>query len=173
MNKKCLLWPLIVLGLLISVNCSRKSQKGEELKSYPLNSLDGVIAQSSVTFDRDVSYDGQGSVRIEAGGPMTVPLFEISDVKVENAVIFYRARVRTERVIGQVYLEMLCHFPDKGEYISRGQATLLTGTNDWTFQETPFLLRQGESPDLVKLNLVIDGRGTAWIDDISLTKGAR
>jgi hypothetical protein len=47
----------------------------------------------------------------------------------------------------------------------------LTGTTDWTTAETPFLLKRGENPDNVKLNLVIDGKGTVWIDDIRLMNG--
>lgn len=35
----------------------------------------------------------------------------------------------------------------------------------------PFFLQKGENPDNVKLNLVIEGKGTVWIDDIHLYKG--
>jgi hypothetical protein len=31
-------------------------------------------------------------------------------------------------------------------------------------------LKKGQNPDNVKLNLVIDGKGIAWIDDIWLLK---
>jgi hypothetical protein len=75
-------------------------------------------------------------------------------------------------VEGRVYLEMLCHFPFKGEFFSKGLIEPLTGTTNWTKVETPFLLKKGENPDNVKLNLVIDGKGTVWIDDIRLLKGA-
>ncbi|MCH7556135.1 MAG: hypothetical protein IIB56_01620 [Planctomycetes bacterium] len=47
----------------------------------------------------------------------------------------------------------------------------LTGTTDWTTEKIPFLLKKGQNPDNVKLNLVIDGKGTVWIDDIRLLKG--
>jgi hypothetical protein len=83
----------------------------------------------------------------------------------------YQARVRTENIDGQVYLEMWCHFPGRGEYFSRGLQSPLTGTKDWITIETPFFMRKGEKPDYVKLNLVINGKGTAWIDDIRLIKG--
>jgi hypothetical protein len=39
-------------------------------------------------------------------------------------------------------------------------------------QETPFFLKKGENPNNVKLNLVIDGKGMVWIDDIRLFRGA-
>jgi hypothetical protein len=36
---------------------------------------------------------------------------------------------------------------------------------------TPFFLKKGENPENVKLNLVVDGVGTVWIDDIQLIRG--
>jgi hypothetical protein len=73
-------------------------------------------------------------------------------------------------VEGRVFLEMWCHFLGKGEFFSRGLQSPLTGTTNWITEETSFLLRKGENPDTVRLNLVIDGKGTAWIDDIRLLK---
>jgi hypothetical protein len=105
-----------------------------------------------------------------AAKPTVVRLFEIDDIHVENATLIYRAKLKTENVDGKVYLEMWCRFPGKGEFFSRGLATPLTGTTDWTTEETPFILKKGEKPDYVKLNLVIDGTGTVWIDAISLLR---
>jgi hypothetical protein len=96
----------------------------------------------------------------------------VRDIDIENARLIYQARLRTENVKGQVYLEMWCHFPGIGEFFSRGLQTPLTGTTDWITEETQFFLKKGEKPDYVKLNLVIKGKGTAWwIDDIRLLKG--
>lgn len=150
-----------------------QSTPGEttELKSYPLDDIEGLITQSGIGIDKQVSNDGHGSLRIEAGAPTTVRLFETGDVDIENARLIYRAKVRTENVEGQVYLEMWCHFPGKGEFFSKGLMAPLTGTTAWTTEETPFFLKKGENPDNVKLNLVIDGKGTAWIDEIRLLKG--
>jgi hypothetical protein len=105
-----------------------------------------------------------------AAKPTVVRLFEIDDINVENATLIYRAKLKTVNVDGKVYLEMWCHFPGKGEFFSRGLATPLTGTTDWTTEETPFFLKKGEKPDYVKLNLVIDGTGTVWIDAVSLLR---
>ena len=142
-----------------------------ELRRFALDGTEGLITQSGVAIDKQVSSDGNGSLRIEATEPTTVRLFETGDIDVENARLIYQARVRTENVEGQIYLEMWCHFPGKGEFFSKGLTTPLTGTAAWTMVETPFFLKKGENPDNVKLNLVIDGKGTAWIDDIRLLKG--
>jgi hypothetical protein len=121
--------------------------------------------------DKEITSDGKGSLKISADKPMIVRLYEIRDLDIENTRLIYRARVRTKDVQDFVYLEMWCHFPGKGEFFSRDLGSPLTGTNDWTTEETLFLLKKGENPDIIKLNLGIAGRGTVWIDDIRLLKG--
>jgi hypothetical protein len=66
---------------------------------------------------------------------------------------------------------MWCSFPGKGEFYSRALQSPLTGTTEWTSQQTPFFLNAGENPDNVKLNLIVGGKGTVWIDDVKLTQG--
>jgi hypothetical protein len=156
--------------ILVGVSCSKPQQQVSELKRFPIESLEGVIVQSGLQFDKDISSDGNGSLRITASEPAVTRLFELGDIDVEDARLIYQAKVRTEGVEGQVYLEMWCRFLGKGEFFSRGLQTPLTGTTDWTSEETLFFLKKGENPDNVKLNLVINGKGTAWIDDIRLLK---
>jgi len=156
--------------ILVLLSCSNPSKQVVELKKFPIDSMEGIITQSGVGIDKDISSDGNGSLRMTSTKPTTIRLFETGDIDVENARLIYQARVRTENVEGQVYLEMWCHFPGKGEFFSRGLQTPLTGTTEWTTEETPFFLKKGENPDNVKLNLVITGKGTAWIDDIRLLK---
>ena len=161
---------LSVLALVLQ-GCSRKPATVTQLQHYSLNDLSGLVAEKYVEVDREISSDGNGSLRITATGPATIPLFEIGDLDIENARLIYRAMVRTEDVNGPVYLEMLCRFPGLGEFFSRDVETPVTGTTEWSAEETPFFLQEGQNPDNVKLNLIIEGTGTVWIDDIHLLKG--
>lgn len=156
--------------LLLS-GCSAARDDAVEIRHYPLDTLDGIISRTGIALDKEISSDRGGSVRINTATPTTVRLFETGDVSIDNARLTYKARLRTEGVEGQVYLEMWCHFPDRGEYFSRALHAPLTGTTEWTSQETPFFLKKGEDPDDIKLNLVITGKGTVWIDDLRLVKG--
>ena len=151
--------------------CAKPSQQAVEIKHYPIDALDGIITQSGVQIDNVISKDGKGSLKIAAAEPTVIRLFEAGDINVENARLIYQAKIRTEGVQGQVFLEMWCHFPGKGEFFSRGLQSPVSGTTEWTSVETPFFLQKGENPDNVKLNLVINGTGTVWIDDIRLIKG--
>jgi hypothetical protein len=157
--------------IALAAGCER-GQTSKVLKAFPLDSLDGVLTQTGVALDRDVSSDGRGSLRITgAGVPTTVRLFEIRDITVDRARLTYRARIKTANLDGRTYLEMWCAFAGEGEYFSRSNASPLTGTVDWVTVETPFLLRKGEKPQLVKLNIVVDGTGVVWVDDIELLRG--
>ena len=161
---------IVLTGLVLGVlDCSRAPER--ELASWPLDDMGGVISKQGVKIDRDISSDKGGSLRISADEPMVVRLFETGDLGVEDARLNYRAQVRTESVTGKVYLEMWCLFPEKGQFFSRGLNNTLSGTSQWKTLHMPFFLRKGENPDNVFLNIVIDGKGTVWIDDIRLTAG--
>ncbi|HHE37346.1 MAG TPA: hypothetical protein ENL20_02095 [Candidatus Cloacimonetes bacterium] len=161
---------LFLFLLLLISGCSRKTGQTILLKNYPVNDLDGIITQTGIAFDQEVSEDGKGSLKITAIEPTIINLYETGDIDVENTRLSYEAKIRTENIKGKVFLEMWCHFEGQGEYFSRNLQSFLTGTNDWSSRETFFFLKKGENPDNIKLNLVIEGTGTAWIDDIRLLK---
>jgi hypothetical protein len=162
---------VVSVAILFSLNCSPAKEEVVELRHLPIDRLEGIISLDSVEFDREVTSDGNGSLRVTAVEPTTVRLYEVADIDIDNARLIYQARIRTEDVDGQAYLEIWCHFAGRGEFYSRGLERPLSGTTDWTTEEIPFLLREGENPDRVKLNFVINGSGTAWIDDIHLIAG--
>jgi len=123
-----------------------------------------------VQFDPNISSDGNGSLRVTARAPMTARIYEMGPLAVENARLTYQARVRTADVQGKVFLEMWCRLPKRGIRFSRGFASALRGTTGWTVLEASLGLKQGERPENVGLSLVVDGTGTAWIDDIRLLR---
>jgi hypothetical protein len=167
LRKASAAWAVVVLAMTA---CSNQSER--VLVAYSINDMTGILTQSGVAIDKDITSDGEGSLKISATEPVTVRLVETGDLDVENARLLYRARVRTENVEGQAYLEMWCHFPGKGEYFSRALHNPVQGSTEWITQETPFFLKKGENPDNVKLNFVIAGTGTAWVDDVELVEGA-
>ncbi len=162
---------ILTFILILLFSCSRKEEI-EYLKEYPANNLVGLITQTGVELDKEITKDGKGSLKITATEPTIIKLYEIGDIDVENARLIYEAKIKTENIEGKVFLEMWCHFEGKGEYFSRNLQSFLSGTNNWSSQETIFFLKKGENPDNIKLNLVIEGTGTAWIDEIKVIKAS-
>lgn len=171
--KRIFFLPLIACSAAIFISaCAEKGgEEGEAvIRHYPLDSVEEIITRSSVALDTEITSDGNGSIRITAGGSAMVRFFEMGDIDIENARLIYRAKLRTENVEGRVYLEMYCRLPGMGEFFSRGLEFPLSGTNEWVTEEIPFHFKKGMNPDNVKLNLVVDGSGTVWIDDIHVLR---
>lgn len=142
------------------------------IKSFDCSSMSDVITKSGVTVDQHGGADSKGALKLVCDKDTVFRLFEVATPDVENARLVYKAKIKTKDVSGKAYLEMWCHVPDKGEFFSRGLDQPLSGTNGWTTAEIPFLLKAGQKADRVKLNFVINGSGTAWIDDVELAKSS-
>lgn len=147
----------------------RPAVEERELQHFPVNRATAPTSDLA-RFDPTNSRDGNGSLQVIVQEPAVIPLFAVTNLDIENAQVVYQAWLRTEDVRGQAYLEMLCYFEGLGEFFSRGLAQALTGTHSWVRVETPFLLERGQKPSRISLNLVINGRGRVWIDDIRLLR---
>ena len=153
------------------VSCYANPQRVVELKRFSLDNLQNVITQSGVEIDKEILAEGEASLRITAKEPRIIELYDGGDIDVEAARLIYQAQLRTDSLQGKAYLEMWCHFPGSDKkYFSRALQSSFSGTTNWATVETSFLLPKGQNPDNVKLDLIIEGTGTVWMDDIRLLK---
>jgi hypothetical protein len=150
---------VMLLGLLAAAPVTAAEAK--TLKKFSIS--DPVISQ-------DLKVSEETAWLAESSKPQTIRLFEVPDPGVDQCMLVYRAKLKTEGLEGQAYLEMWCRFPGKGEFFSRGLQNTVTGSNNWASYETPFFLKKGQKPDLVKLNLVVKGTGKIWIKDVELLR---
>ena len=108
--------------------------------------------------------------RVDFSEDRTLGLFEVPAPGDGECLLTYRADLKTQGVQGRIYLEMWCRVPGRGEFFSKGFHNALKGSNDWASYEIPFYLKRGQTPDLVKLDLTVEGRGTAWIRNVKLLR---
>ncbi len=170
MKRAKLLLLLAPFAAALVAGCAKREAESNDIRHYSMDTTEGIISLDNISIDPSIKVHGTSSLKITVSDSMTVRLYETGEIDVENARLLYRARLRTENARGPVYLEMWCRFARGREYFSRGVAQALTGTNDWSSVEIPFVLKAGENPDNVKLNLVIGGPGTVWIDDVHLSR---
>ncbi len=111
-----------------------------------------------------------GGWQADCAKPQTLRLFEVANPDVEQCTLLYRARLRTEGLQGRAYLEMWCRVPGYPESFSRGLDNAVSGTTDWAACQTPFFLKKGQKPDLVRLNLVVEGTGRLWVSNAALAR---
>ncbi|MEM7223790.1 MAG: hypothetical protein AAF495_12465 [Pseudomonadota bacterium] len=141
------------------------AQAADVLKQFELNDP----AELGLTIESDTTSDGRTVTKVTTAWPTVVNLTEVQSPNVEDATLVYSAQVRSQDLEGQAYLEMWCHFADGGSYFSRGFDDVLTGTTEWQTLSTKFLLEAGQRPDRITLNIVINGRGTLWASNATLS----
>lgn len=162
MGKRLIINSIICFFLLSAV-----SVKAQELKRLTLD--DASLLGTTIATDSENKYEGLGSVKITTQWPVVICLGEVSGIDIENTKLLYQAKVKCENLEGSAFLEMWCDV-DGGQYFSRGMDSVVTNTMDWKSLETLFLLKPQQKATKVTLNIVINGKGTVWIDDIVLTK---
>ena len=151
----------LMLGLVVTL------AQAEEIEKIGLDSVSAVSPR--IEADTEVKVEGTGSVKITANWPTTVCLGEVVAPNVENARLVYSAKVKSElEVTGTAFLEMWAHV-EGGQYFSKGMNDTVSEKTDWKTIQTPFLFQKGQKPEKVTLNIVINGQGTVWVDDIVLT----
>jgi hypothetical protein len=128
--------PLLVIQF---ISCNVQTEKSE-LKYFPMNDLNGIVTQSGIELDKNISDDGNGSIKITADKPLVIQLYSVDDVKVDDTQVVYEANIKSNDLKGQAYLEMWCVFKDKGEYFSRGFDSVISGDEDWKTIRTVFNL---------------------------------
>jgi hypothetical protein len=141
---------------------------GEPVGRLGLDSLGSLGLRLAV--DEGVKVEGGGALRVETAWPVTVCLGELQLRDVSGGMLVYEARVRTE-LKGSAYLEMWLHFGEE-QYFSRGLDSQVVGRGEWTAIRTVFFLPKDRRPDKATLNLVINGMGKVWIDDVRLFRSA-
>lgn len=160
--KKILFLAIIFILITACIN------KPEIIKTYEITRND-IIDDTLAVFQKDISFDENGSLMFQIDNPEIIHLYETGDLDLESCWLEYSVQIQTENVQGAVYLEMWCVIA-ANEYFSRSLNHKISGTNNWQITSTPFFLKKGQNPTNIKLNLVFDGKGIVWIDDIKLIK---
>jgi hypothetical protein len=160
MSRRLTIFVTLALTLLAT------SASAQELKK--LNLDDASLIGTTIQTDTQVKAEGKGSVKITTRWPTTICLGEVSGLDVENATLIYRAKVKSD-LDGTAYLELWAHVGG-GQFFSRGMNDVVSQKTDWKTIQTPFMFQKGQKPDKVTLNLIINGKGTVWVDDVVLSK---
>jgi len=158
---------LLTFAVNLALGANLATADSVLLSAIPLDNAEDM--GTSIGIDTTTKSQGRAAVRISTKWPTVVNVGEVTGLEIDETTLVYEARVRSERLRGTAYLEMWCAFPDGGRYFSRGQQSAVNGTSDWTTLRTVFLLKKGQRPQSVTLNLVVSGTGTVWIDDARLS----
>lgn len=128
---------------------------------------------SRIERDGTERTDGEASIRVTARWPTVINVGSAPGPKTRGGRLIYRADVRSSDLDGTAYLELWVHLPKGGMYFSRSLNDTITGSVDWKEIRAEFRLESDTIVKRVTLNLVINGRGTVWIDNVRLDHFSR
>ena len=139
-----------------------------EVAHFPLS--DGAIpAGADAAFDPGESQDGGGSLRVQTSRGGRLRLYRLEDLGVVQGEVVFTGFLRSRGLSGRAVLELWCRPAEGDEAFVRGYGSAVTGDSEWTPQEVrfsnPALCR---NPVSIELNVLIEGAGTVWIDDLRL-----
>ncbi len=155
-----------LLAMLAALTLFCTSTYAEDVKRFSLD--DASAIGTTIQTDPDMKIEGQASVKITTRYPTTVCLGEVDRLDLENTRLVYKAKVKSD-LNGAAFLEMWAYV-GKNRYFSKGMNDPVKGKSDWKSIQTPFIFQKGQNPETITLNLVINGQGTVWIDDVVLSK---
>ena len=123
----------------------------------------GCIWKYGAAYDRTIGHSGTHSIRV-SGGNVAQPAHGGPLLHVEHGKRYrLSAWVRTRGVTGKGVCLQVKPRVDVDTAVS---SPSLTGDQEWTLLTVDFVPPEGES--FAVPGLVVDGRGTAWFDDIAL-----
>jgi hypothetical protein len=160
----------LVTLLFAAVGCKKKVVAPSDIEYFPADTMEKVLTPGMIALDKAVSSDGSGSLKIAVDQPTTLRLYEVTFPGVDDAKYIYKAKLKAKDFGGDVYLQMLIHFPSGGQITSTNYQNAIGGTTDWVPLETFGIVQKKQKPDAVQLNLVLNGVGTVWVDDVHLVK---
>ncbi len=107
--------------------------------------------------------------------PLTVTVLTIEEPNIASRRYSISGEVRYDGIEGTGYLEMWNYFPGGGQYFSRtlddrGPMMKLTGTSPWRPFGLPFDATGAPPPTRLVVNVVLPGRGTAYLGPLRLAE---
>ncbi len=153
-------------GIVLVLAVATAMARAEDLKKLSLD--DPASASPKIEADAKVKVEGASSLKITTQWPTAVCLGEVAGPDIEDAKLVYSAKVKTD-LDGTAFLEMWVHVGG-GQFFSKGMNDVVSQKTEWKTIQTPFMFQKGQKPEKVTLNLVINGKGTVWVDEIVLSK---
>lgn len=131
---------------------------------FDLSSLAPLDASIPV---EQVETPGGLAWRFDVGSSQTFRLIEHANPATGEAIITFRAEMRTEKLEGRAYLELQAAGPDS-VVPSRGYHHAMTASTDWKLVETPLVTPASPPLDKLLLSLVVEGKGAVSLRNLEI-----
>lgn len=137
---------------------------------FPLNAVAELPDAASIAkLNIERSSDGYGSIEITAAQPRFLRLAEIRDIPMGGSTIVAQAQIWTEGFgNGSVYLKLSPVLPGRQLTDKAGHPGIIGGRARWNRTRVDQHYTKELAPSRVVVSIGLNGRGTAWVDDLRI-----
>jgi hypothetical protein len=94
--KRRIIFILMIPLLSAAASCYDTAEKETSVMKFPVSDPGEFKALDAPVIDRAVTSDGNGSLYVDAGSPVSVALYTVEGAGFEHARAAYKAMLRTE-----------------------------------------------------------------------------
>ncbi|RBP47341.1 hypothetical protein DES53_101138 [Roseimicrobium gellanilyticum] len=155
--------------ILVSAMAVAPLHAGDILGRFSCHDIAQV--KTSISIDKETTADGNGSIKVEAAHNAVVTVADQKNLSVsKDNTLWCTVKVKCSGVKQRAYLEMWCEVADGKRAFSKGLEQLLLGDSDWKEIRLPMMINGDFTVNRALVNVVIEGPGTVWVDQISFAK---
>jgi hypothetical protein len=155
--------------ILISAMAGVPLTAGNILGSFSCHDIAQV--RTLISIDKDTTADGNGSIKVEAAHNALVTVADQENLSVaKDNTLWCTLKVKCAGVTQKAYLEMWCEVAEGRRAFSKGLDQLLIGDSEWKEIRLPMMVNGDFTVSRALVNVVIEGPGTVWVDEIKFSK---
>ncbi len=164
---------LVAAGLAIPFFLGLSKGRPAAPRVLATESFQGPVqTPTRITVDGAITHDGHGSIKIEAVQGATITVAAEDRVQPPSGgTVWCRAQLRCENLKGTASLVMHLETAGGAQLYTRSPAPI-SGTTDWREVLIPMRMNPDAAVKRLAVNLVIQGEGTVWVDEIQITHEA-
>lgn len=124
-----------------------------------------------ISVDKQTTADGNGSIKVEAAQSALVTIADQKNLSVpKDNTLWCTLKVKCAGVKQRAYLEMWSEVAEGRRAFSKGLDQVLIGDSDWREIRLPMMVNADFTVSRALVNVVIEGPGTVWVDEIKFSK---
>ncbi len=119
-----------------------------------------------------LSFDEQeGALRVDVDYTSVFNLkkVDLGDKNYSGKTLNYSLRAKTLNFEGQAFLELAVRFKGTTTLFRRGFNSKVFNNSNWKTLRVAYPIRPSEQAEIAYMNVIVEGRGSIWFDDIKLT----
>lgn len=163
---------LALVALVALVGCKKEVEPPKQIDAFTCDTMERLIGTDQATVDTEEPAEGKGSLMMVSDQQKTVALFKVNDPGAGGAKFLVQFKMKVQNFNGDVYGQMVLGFESGGtQTIDNRECCRIGADSDWLPMTLVWEVKdKSKKVSSLSINAVLAGDGTAWVDDVKVTR---